>query len=292
MTSPRRIDHLVLATRDLAGLAAAYARLGFTLTPRAAHPWGTGNHLVQLQGNFLELLGIDEPAKIPPHAPRQFSFGAHNRDFLARREGFSMLVFASSDAEADRRDFAARSLGDFDRFDFSRDATLPDGGTARVGFSLAFAAQPDWPEAAFFTCQQHAPQHFWKAEYQAHANTALRVTEVVMAAPEPAAIADRLARLTRAWQVPVAGGVRFTDLEEKNLLTVLSPKAVAARWPAAALSGAGLSGDSPQFIGYRIAVADLDAAVRALAEGKAAFTRAGPRAFTTLAGAVVEFEAA
>ena len=49
----RAIDHLVLCVRDLEAARAIYRRLGFTLTPPARHPWGTGNSLVQLQGNFL-----------------------------------------------------------------------------------------------------------------------------------------------------------------------------------------------------------------------------------------------
>lgn len=285
MNTPRRFDHLVLATRDLAAMQAAYAALGFTLTPRAAHPWGTGNHLVQLQGNFLELLGLDDPARIPPHGPRHFSFGAYNRDFLAEREGFSMLVFASTDAEADRRDFAAAGFGPNERFDFSRDAKLPDGTIARVGFSLAFAVPPDWPEVVFFTCQQHAPQHFWRPEYQRHANTAERVVEVVMVADEPTAVADRLARLTHAWQEPVRGGVRFTTPEGGNDLTVLTPAAALARWP-----GSVVSGRLPNLLGYRLLVADLDAAARCLESGKVNFTRAGGRLTTWAFGAVIEFE--
>ena len=82
------------------------------------------------------------------------------------------LLAAAGLPENDRAEFARRKLGDFARFDFSRDAILPDGGTARVGFSLVFAARADWPEAAFFTCQQHAPEHFWKPAFQRHATPA------------------------------------------------------------------------------------------------------------------------
>ena len=40
------------------------------------------------------------------------------------------------------------------------------------------------PGIAFFTCQQrHAPELFWKPDYQRHPNGALRVVEIVMSAP-------------------------------------------------------------------------------------------------------------
>ncbi|XSC48012.1 hypothetical protein ACF1BQ_023630 [Bradyrhizobium sp. RDT10] len=76
---------------------------------------------------------------------------------------------------------------------------LPDGGIARLEFSLAFATDPAMPGIAFFTCQQrHPPELFWKREYQHHPNGALRVIEVVMSAPEPAEHRGFLERLTEA----------------------------------------------------------------------------------------------
>lgn len=294
---PRLIDHLVLCVRDLGRAGEAYERLGFTLTPRAAHPWGTGNRLAQFGRNFLELLGLDDPARIAAakqgeFGPAQFSFGAFNRDFLARREGMSMLVFEGRDAEADRAEFARTGLADFARFDFSRDARLPDGATARVGFSLVFAARADWPEAAFFTCQQHAPEHFWKPAYQRHANTALNVTEVVMAASEPAAHADWLARLTGAEAAAVTGGHAFTAEDATGCpsrVTLLSHAALLARWPEAQINAA-----TPHFAGFRLGVADLAATESCLREGRVPHRKAGATLVVPADyafGCVIEFSA-
>ena len=52
------LDHLVLCVRDLEAARAAYTHFGFTVTPRAVHPFGTGNSLVQLEGTYLELLTV------------------------------------------------------------------------------------------------------------------------------------------------------------------------------------------------------------------------------------------
>lgn len=180
------IDHLVLCGRDHQAMRNVYAALGFTLTPEARHPFGTGNSLIQLEGCFLELLSVFEPGNIPQPAAGQFSFAAFNRDFLAMREGMSMLVLDSTDARADVAAFRAAGLTTYEPFDFSRKARLPDGQDVTVGFSLAFATDPAMPDIAFFTCQQHAPEHFWKADYQRHANRALTILDVSLVAERPA----------------------------------------------------------------------------------------------------------
>lgn len=225
----RGIDHLVLAVRDLDKARAFYETLGFTLTPRALHPWGTANHLVQLNGCFLELLGIADPAKIPPHKPGEFSFGAHNRDFLARREGLSMLVFQSHDARSDQAEFAAAGLQTYAPFDFGREAKLPDGGTARVAFSLAFVTDPRMPDSAFFTCQHHAPKYFWKREYQVHPNGARTIAEVVMQAPDPPSLAAFFAKLQGAESVR-RDGSSLRIATARGRIAVVEPRVYAARF--------------------------------------------------------------
>ncbi len=258
----RGIDHLVLAVRDLGKARAFYELLGFTLTPRAIHPWGTANHLVQLNGCFLEILGIADAAMIPPHAPGQFSFGAHNRDFLAKREGMSMLVFQSHDARRDQAEFAAAGLTTYAPFDFGREAKLPDGGTARVAFSLAYVTDTRMPDSAFFTCQQHAPKYFWKREYQAHANGARTITEVVMAAPDPPALAEFFAKLQGAESVRVADGA-LAVATARGRIAVLTPGAFEARFGAPPPVPA-----APHFAAFRIAgVEPLAAAVHFGAAG-------------------------
>lgn len=183
----RDIDHVVIMTRDLAAATAAWTACGFTCTPRAVHPFGTANALVQLQGNFVELLEIDDETKIARGSDQVFSFAAHNLDFLAARgEGMSMLVLASGDRDADLADWQANGLNVYQPFDFERQATQPDGSSQRVAFSLAFTDTPALPGLAFFVCQQHTPEAFWKPRYQTHANTAQRIVSTDVAAPDPA----------------------------------------------------------------------------------------------------------
>ncbi len=168
-----------------------------------------------------------------------------------------MLALHSTDSHAEAARLNAAHIGAYAPFDFGRDAVLPGGGVARVGFSLAFATDPAMPGIAFFTCQQrHPPELFWKPEYQRHPNGALRVIEVVMSAPEPAAHRSFLERLTES--AAELAPDRLTIGERDDRITVLGPSELARRLP-------GLSVDaSPRFCAARLAVSDLNATRRLL----------------------------
>jgi catechol 2,3-dioxygenase-like lactoylglutathione lyase family enzyme len=253
----RGIDHLVLAVADLEAARQRYGALGFTLTPPARHPFGTANSLVQFDGSFLELVTVVEPAEIPPHRARHFSFAAFNRDYLARGEGFSMLVLDSRDARADNQAFRAAGLVTYEPFDFSRTARLPSGEDAKVGFSLAFASHPGIESAGFFVCQQHAPEHFWKPEYQRHENTALGVQEVCLVADEPLGLVEFLQAFTGSDIVTAADGSAAVATARGTIM-VLTPDRFAKRYGASPPGSHPL----PALTGYTVRVADLRTAQR------------------------------
>ena len=172
------INHLVLAGHDLEAMRSHYADLGFTVTPRGQHPFGTGNSLVQLHGTYLELLAVTAPQDVPEHRAGHFSFAAFNRDYLARHDGFSMLVLDTADALADIKAWRAAGLHTYEPFDFSRTAKMADGQESTVGFSLAFVSHPAAPWLGLFACQHYSPQYFEQPRYLQHANGAMRVQDV------------------------------------------------------------------------------------------------------------------
>ena len=182
---PHGLDHIVHGARDLDAAAEFYRRIGFTVGARNRHPWGTHNRIVQIGNAYIELLEVAEPEKIPSHGRRSFSFGAFNRDFLAAREGLSMLILGSSNAAADARAFEAAGIGDFDVFEFSREGRRPDGTEVKLAFSLAFAQDTSSPDVGFATCQHHFPQNFRDSAFQIHANGAKTMPGVVLVADNP-----------------------------------------------------------------------------------------------------------
>lgn len=179
----RGMNHLVLAGRDLDAMCDLYAELGFTLTPRGQHPFGTGNAIIQLHGCYLELLAVTRPGDVVEHGPTSFSFSAFNRDYLARHEGFSMLVLDSNDAGADIEAWRAAGLQTYDPFEFSRSARLPTGWDVTVGFSLAFVSSPAAPWLGHFACQHFMPEYYAQPHFMQHQNTANAVADVWISGP-------------------------------------------------------------------------------------------------------------
>jgi hypothetical protein len=216
-------------------------------------------------------LAVTRPGLIEPAADGGFSFAAFNNEFLKRREGFSMLVFDSRDAQADHAEFEGGGLKTYPVFDFQRQARQPDGEEVTVGFSLAFVTDPRMPEAAFFTCQQHAPQYFWKPEYQSHANGARSIEEVIMVAAEPRSLADLFTGLLGMDRV-AAHADGLTVLTSRGRIGVVTPQAFEARFPGCAPAQAP---GSPHFAGYVIGVETLDGARAILQENGVAFRREG-----------------
>lgn len=248
----RGLDHIVHAVSDLDAAADFYRRCGFQVGARNRHPWGTHNHIVQLPGFFIEILTVGEPEKLGEDG-LSLLFGVFNRDAIRRGDGFSMLVVESGDIDADVADYARSGIGCSPALPFSRQAKLPDGSTATVGFSLAFARDPQSPTARFAACRQQNPEAFWTTAYQRHANGASAVAGVVLVARRPGDHAQFLRDLTGSDHIDtrLAGLTLHTPRGE---IEVEEPAAFGDRAGALPEGGEGMI-----IAGLRIAVDSLDA---------------------------------
>ncbi|MEV6180194.1 VOC family protein [Streptomyces sp. NPDC052015] len=104
-TIPSRLDHLVLATPDLAATVAEFTRrTGVTPAPGGVHVGlGTRNHLVGLGGRaYLEIIGPD-PEQPAPAGPRPFCVDGLDRP--------RTITWAISPPDLDRAVVAARASG-------------------------------------------------------------------------------------------------------------------------------------------------------------------------------------
>ncbi len=283
---PGGLDHLVHAVRDLDAAADAYQELGFTVGTRNRHPWGTHNRIIQLDGFFIEILTVAEPEKIEPHRDGGTSFGAFQRDYLAKREGLSMLLLASSDAAEDARSYAAAGIGEGDVFSFARQGLRGDGSAAQLGFSLAFARDPLSPDAGFGVCQHLHPENFWSPAFQAHANTAQAVAGVVMVADNPTDHHIFLGAYTGQRDLhATSSGV--TARTPRGDITIVEPVSFRDQY------GVDLVADDTgaRFTGLRIAVRDVGVVERLLQQNAVEATcHLGRLIVPDLFGATLIFE--
>ena len=99
----QRIDHVVIAVRDLAQASADYARLGFTVTPGGEHTGGaTHNALVSFaDGAYFELIAFREPDR-----PQEHKWW----DRFARGEGTVDFALLSDDVAAEAERLAAAGV--------------------------------------------------------------------------------------------------------------------------------------------------------------------------------------
>jgi catechol 2,3-dioxygenase-like lactoylglutathione lyase family enzyme len=91
-----RIDHVVYAVRDLDTAAERFRdEHGLVSVPGGVHPrWGTGNRLIPLGSQYLELLGVVDPA-----AADATALGRALARRTERGDGWFALCLADDDIE-------------------------------------------------------------------------------------------------------------------------------------------------------------------------------------------------
>jgi hypothetical protein len=248
----KAINHLVLAGHDLDAMRELYGSLGFTLCPRGQHPFGTSNTVIQLHGAYLELLAVTHPERIVDHEPGHFSFSAFNRDYLARHEGFSMLVLGTQNARADIKAWSAAGLTTYEPFDFSRKAALPGGEEITIGFSLAYTSTSEAPWFGHFACQHLRPEYYEQPQYLEHANTAQAIADVWIVADRAAQIAHHVAAFVGGRGTPGSGTVTFDTPSGRIVLCNPDSFAAAFGVPPPHFE------DGPHLAGLTIACESLD----------------------------------
>lgn len=185
------IDHPVVTVRDHAAALKRYRAIGFAPSPVSYHPWGTVLSLMMFRDNFIELIGVDDPAKFGTNAVGDFCYGRNVGRFLDRAEGLGLVALHSRDADEDHRTLTARGLPSQGRIDFLRATKNADGSPATAVVSLGLFLNPSQPDVSQFICHQHRPELIWVPEWQNHPNGANAVVGVTYIADRPADLRDR-----------------------------------------------------------------------------------------------------
>ncbi len=175
------LDHVVVIVEDLDEAATSFEDLGFVVTPRSDHPFGTSNRLVVLDGTYLELVTVTRADQLPADG-----FARSVADDLAEgRLGPSLMALRSRDPRADHARLSQARIPVEPILQFGRDANLPDGSSRRVEFEVVFpASAPDGP--LLFLCHHLDPEIIWDPRVLAHPNGARSIRSVRLPEPGPA----------------------------------------------------------------------------------------------------------
>ena len=148
------LDHLVLPVGDLATARKRYVELGFQVSPKARHPFGTANCRVFFENRtYLEPIATADAAAVAAGIEENLVFLQRIEAFRGRYgEGFVMAALKSTDAAADHARFAAAGIAFGDLFAFIAKTRDETGATLDYGVRLAFAATDAAPDAALYSC--------------------------------------------------------------------------------------------------------------------------------------------
>ncbi|MBK3664724.1 VOC family protein [Bradyrhizobium diazoefficiens] len=249
------IDHAVVMVRDLDKAAENYRQLGFTLSPRGTHSahMGTGNYTIMFDPDYMELLGVLEATE--HNAPARAFIDRHG-------EGIERIAFTAVDSAAGAEEIRARGLTPIGPTDFERPVTLPNGTVSAAKFRTFM-----WPTAEapggvrIFACQHKTRETVWIPELMTHANAAKRISEVLIATPEPAKEAAHLARLIdRKPRAETDGAVTVTSGGDRADFVYLTLDQLGRRYPGVPLAGLSERGGA----GLVLVSGDLTATEKAL----------------------------
>ena len=270
LSASRPLDHLVLPVVRLDDARARLGALGFTVAPQGTHPFGTVNACVFLaDGTFLEPLAVGDAVMVfnAMQAGNAFISGdAAYRQALGGN-GFSALVLASDDADADDAVFHAAGISGGKRLDFSRPFRTPSGDEAVASFRLAFATDGH-DTRYFFTCERVNPPRVDRSELEAHANGVTGIRSVLATDSDPASQKAFWEAFTGA--KPIADGDTLTVPLPNAAVKIVPPEKTPL------LEGV-IQAPGDRLVAITFAVADLDRTVALLEERSIGYSRDGGR---------------
>ncbi|MFN9544419.1 MAG: VOC family protein [Alphaproteobacteria bacterium] len=235
-----RLDHVIIAVRDLQAAAGAWRKLGLTLTPRGLHEGkGTGNHCIMVPDSYVELLGIVDAT------------GAQGR--LAERvrtrgEGGMGLAWGADDADRACASLRAAGIEAEEPNDLSGPLDL-DGRQDMVRFRNVMLPKLDLPGTMQFVCTHLTPELTRaRREWMLHPSGATGIAAIMIAVDDETAARTQLVEAKPS----------------NTTITLSSRSTIEGKLGAKALTGAPRDG----VVALSLRVNELDAAAAMLSMGR------------------------
>ncbi|WP_110687899.1 VOC family protein [Salinicola aestuarinus] len=252
------IDHPLLAVNDLQRATDMARALGFSVTPRHRHPWGTDNHLLLFSNNFIELTGIARPECLDYQDDNGFQFGRLIEGRLSRLgDGIALVALDSDSIQRDHALAAARGFAENRPIVFRRLARRPDQGEEEVSVALDIFHDAERPFLTQFLCQQLRPALFRiDPTQESHANTATSIADIWYVSDDPGYDANHFRKIHGDRAVR-RDGDGWTVHTLKGDCHLLNADTLAARFPVLE----GVEAEPPRAVALTLTCRDLDAAV-------------------------------
>jgi len=170
------LDHVVVMVDGIDAAEAAYRRLGFQVQPRGFHKkLGTANHLMILDKDYFEILGIVEDTE----------FNAERRVWLKNGGGLANVALATDGADLAFDAFRQAGLKPDAPLFFDR-AVEVAGRTEHAKFRTVRIPKTHMPVVGFFVCEHLTPEFVYRSEWAKHPNNARGISGVTVIAEQPA----------------------------------------------------------------------------------------------------------
>lgn len=249
------LDHTLIGVADLEQAREAYEKIGFTLTPRGSHiGWGTANYCIMFDDDYIELLGIVDPA-----------LETNGLDVVLseRGEGMLGLALSSDNPDATYQSLKEAGLNPQEPADLKRKLELEEGDVIPE-FKLVRLPVEGLSGKGLFICHHLTPELIRKPEWLEHANGASYVKSVVTLVENPEVLRDYYSKLcgvlnvtfTDATLTVRVGKLNLIFVAERDLDLLFPGLTFAADWP-----------ELPHLFATTIAVKDIGKTAEYL-EGK------------------------
>lgn len=265
------IDHLIIGVRDLEAARARFAKLGFNTTPRGRHVgWGTANYCVMFGDDYLELLGVVDPAGFTNGLDRM----------LEEREGLLGVALGSRDADGTHAAWTAAGLGPAAPRELGRLLEAEEGPLG-LRFRNVMLGTEATAGVGMFASEHLTPGLLRRPAWLAHPNGARRIRSCTVVADDPGPVGEALAR--------VFGSAAITDTDNvlaahtgRGVVLVAPPEDADLMHPAAAVPA---SAPEPRLHVLTVEVADPERAASFLALQGVVFHRTAEGALVPPDGA-------
>jgi len=173
------LDHTVINVHfDMDRAQAVFESLGFHLTPRGRHSLGSINHLIVLQDDYVEIVGLPTDTEVL------------RQEVLESPVGIDGLVFQTKNADHTYAELLKKKLSAQPVQAFSRPVEL-DGSTYHASFRTTRFTAGTYPAGRVYFCQHLTPELVWRKEWQSHLNKVTHTAAFLIVAKDPNAEAEK-----------------------------------------------------------------------------------------------------